>query len=159
MEIDLTWTITAIIAVSSFASSVAVALINNKQQQKMHQMDLDYDKSVAELRVKQEIFHLQSDKNYVDKKAAYMCFIEKAGHFTCAPFDLQNYADLLSASSNVILFCTDETQHLLSEFIAYAEELTTCCELSKDELKIYHHNLSELSLAFRKELENLRFPD
>lgn len=52
MEIDLTWTITAIIAVSSFASSVAVALINNKQQQKMHQMDLDYDKSVAELRVK-----------------------------------------------------------------------------------------------------------
>lgn len=62
MGIKLTWTISTIIAVSSFISSVVVALINNKQQQKIHEMDLDYDKSVAELRVKQEIFHSQTEK-------------------------------------------------------------------------------------------------
>lgn len=68
MGIKLTWTISTIIAVSSFISSVVVALINNKQQQKIHEMDLDYDKSVAELRVKQEIFHSQTEKTTLIRK-------------------------------------------------------------------------------------------
>ena len=94
MGIKLTWTISTIIAVSSFISSVVVALINNKQQQKIHEMDLDYDKSVAELRVKQEIFHSQTEKNYTDKKNAYIRFIEAAGNFIYDPSHSQSYDEL-----------------------------------------------------------------
>ena len=159
MGIKLTWTISTIIAVSSFVSSVVVALINNKQQQKIHEMDLDDDKSVAELRVKQEIFHSQTEKNYTDKKNAYIRFIEAAGNFVYDPSDSQSYVDLLTASSNVILFCTDKTHKLLSDFITYTENFTECRILPDDELKNYHQNLSKLSLAFREELENLRFSD
>lgn len=86
-------------------------------------------------------------------------FIEAAGNFVYDPSDSQSYVDLLTASSNVILFCTDKTHKLLSDFITYTENFTECRILPDDELKNYHQNLSKLSLAFREELENLRFSD
>ena len=43
MEINITWTITAIIAVSSFLSPIAVAIINNRHHAQIRKMELKHD--------------------------------------------------------------------------------------------------------------------
>lgn len=48
LKFDITWTITAIIAVSSFLSPIAVAVINNLHHAKMRRMELDYDRHIKE---------------------------------------------------------------------------------------------------------------
>ncbi len=43
MNVNITWTITAIIAVSSFLSPIAVAIINNLHHAKMRKLELEHD--------------------------------------------------------------------------------------------------------------------
>lgn len=43
MNFDITWTITAVIAVSSFLSPVVVSWMNNKHHYKMRKLELQSD--------------------------------------------------------------------------------------------------------------------
>ena len=43
MTFNITWTITAIIAVSSFLSPIAVAIINNHHHVRIRKMELEHD--------------------------------------------------------------------------------------------------------------------
>ena len=49
MTIEITWTITAIIAVSSFLSPIFVARINNKHQEKLRKLELEHDEYMRQL--------------------------------------------------------------------------------------------------------------
>ena len=62
MKVDLTWTITAIIAVASFMSPVIVTLLNNRHDYKLRKLEVDS-------KIKQEVlskFALTVTKNFKD---------------------------------------------------------------------------------------------
>ena len=77
MAIEITWTITAIIAVSSFISPIFVAIINNKHQIKMRRLELEHDEYMRQLDLQQQTMVRQFDIYYADKKSCFSQF------FTC----------------------------------------------------------------------------
>lgn len=54
MNFDITWTITAIIAVSSFLSPIVVAIINNFHQARIRQIELEHDRHIRLLDIQHQ---------------------------------------------------------------------------------------------------------
>ena len=71
MTFDVTWTITAIIAVSSFLSPIAVAIINNMHNTKMRKIELEHDEYIRWLNFQQSTIINQFNVYYSDKKNAF----------------------------------------------------------------------------------------
>ena len=71
MNFDITWTITAVIAVSSFLSPVVVSWMNNKHHYKMRKLELQSD-----------LINNQISTLYNDKLTSYKKFIEVAGQYS-----------------------------------------------------------------------------
>lgn len=74
MTFDVTWTITAIIAVSSFLSPIAVAIINNMHNTKMRKIELEHDEYIRWLNFQQSTIINQFNVYYSDKKNAFADF-------------------------------------------------------------------------------------
>lgn len=71
MEINITWTITAIIAVSSFLSPIVVAIINNRHHARLRKMELEHDEYIRWLDLQQTTTVKQFDIYYADKKKIF----------------------------------------------------------------------------------------
>ena len=117
LKIDVTWTITAIIAVSSFLSPIAVAIINNLHQAKMRKIELDHDRQIKELNLKQQAIIRQADIYYADKKSAYSEVLRCAGTFASNKKSAEKYRALHSAIDTAFLFCSYGTRSYLDYFL------------------------------------------
>lgn len=69
MSLDITWTITAIIAVSSFLSPIVVAIINNRHQARLRKYELEHDRQIKQIDLNQQALIRQADVYYADKKS------------------------------------------------------------------------------------------
>ncbi len=140
MDIKITWTITAIIAVSSFLSPIFVAIINNFHQRKLRKLELEYDMSLKKLTV-----------FYENKKNAFSNFLCEAGK-ACTDMGLPpTELDFYAHAQTAILFASKENQLLISSFIqTAAEELDgTASDFACHKLQ---SQLSSIAIALNKEL-------
>ena len=156
LEFDITWTITAIIAVSSFFSSIAVAVINNHHHAKMRKMELDYDQRIKELDLKQQVIIRQADIYYADKKRAYSEVLKCAGNFSFQKQNTESYGILHSAIDNAILFCSSNTRNSLDSFLSKVNAKFLGGNLSEPELLEYSNEVSLLAVALSHDLESTK---
>ena len=73
MKLDITWTITAIIAVASFLSPVIVTLFNNHHDYKVRKLEIDS-------KIKQEI--LSNFAKYIEQLYGYEFICEETYQYT-----------------------------------------------------------------------------
>lgn len=105
MKFDITWTITSIIAVSSFLSPVLVAIINNRHQRKMRKMELEHDIAVKKLTI-----------HYEDKKKAFSDFLFNAGIMCSNNVAYEIKQNFFACVQTASLFASAENQNLISKF-------------------------------------------
>ena len=153
MNFDITWTITAIIAVISFLSPIFVALINNHHHAKMRKMELEHDEFLRKLDLQQQISIRQADIYYADKKKAFSEFLYHAGQYAFSKHHEQIYENLLSASQQALLFCNAANQELLQKFIEETDRLLGT-GYSFDKRNEYSKFVSKVALALSRELES-----
>ena len=156
MTIEITWTITAIIAVSSFFSPIAVAIINNRHHAKMRKMELEHDRTMYQLKLQEESILRQSQIYYSDKKTAFSEFTGKAGLFSMGKQSRNDYENLLSSINNALLFCSHENQMLLCEFQNYVDTKCFGYGYSAPERSEYAKKLNNIALSLNKELESTK---
>ena len=110
MELNLTITISVIIALIALISPIAVAIINNRYHMKLRKMELQY-----------EISTKQMDVYYSDKKQAYDNFLQIAGAYRLCPNPM-NLGKLQSAAYSAVLFCNQENKANIQSFVKIANE-------------------------------------
>lgn len=156
MKIDVTWTITAIIAVSSFLSPIAVAIINNLHQAKMRKMELDHDRQIKELNLKQQAIIRQTDICYADKKNACSEVLRCAGTFASNKKSTEKYKNLHSAIDTAFLFCSYGTRRYLDYFLEQIDQTFFGDGLSESERISYSNEVSALANALSNDLESTK---
>ena len=107
MELNLTVTISVIIALVALVSPIAVAIINNRYQTKLRKMELQHDLEVK-----------QMDVYYSEKKQAFDLFLKNAGSYRFIPTPIK-LDELQSAAYSAILFCNDEHKQEISNFLSF----------------------------------------
>ena len=151
MKFNLTWTITAILAVSSFLSPIFVAIINNRHQEKIRKMDLQHDEKMRQMDLKQQATIRQSDIYYSNKKDAFSNFVEIAGGYLSHTQNPTQYGLIVSSLKRVLIFCNPENQDKLCRFREYIDNDIFGSNYSQREK--YNQLLNDLSLSLNKELE------
>ncbi len=156
MTIEITWTITAIIAVSSFLSPIFVARINNKHQEKLRKLELEHDEYMRQLDLQQQMMIKQFDIYYSDKKAAFSNFLHAAGMYSMRKGYSSDYETLQSSLQTALLFCNEKSKLLLSDFLEYANKIFGD-NYSLHEREEYNKTLTAVTNALNDEL-NLTKP-
>lgn len=154
MKFDITWTITAIIAISSFLSPIAVAIINNIHQVKIRKIELEHDECLRQMDLYQQLSVRQSDIYYADKKSAFLEFMACAGAYPSDKQSLENYASLHSSIDKALLFCHPTNQALLQNFLQYVDQFVFCRGYTLEERKQYSSLLNEVAISLNKELNS-----
>ncbi|MDO4175545.1 MAG: hypothetical protein Q4D42_12355 [Eubacteriales bacterium] len=139
-EIDLTWTITAIIAACALISPVLTAIINNWHHMRVRKFELKHDATVK-----------QFDIYYADKQKAFDDFAKAAGMYAMDHFDEQSYGKLHSAISASMLVCSPQNKEMLCEFGHYANHFFNN-SLAVEERKEYLEKLFSVCDALNKDL-------
>lgn len=156
MKLDITWTITAVIAVSAFLSPIFVAIINNRHQAKLRKMELEHDAYIKQLDLQHQATIRQSDIYYSDKKSAFSEFVQYAGAFSIGRNDSNLYQKLRSSIDGALLFCNEFNQILLIDFQKYIDSEVYCSSYGSSERLEYSKLLSEISLSLNRELEDTK---
>lgn len=155
MKFDVTWTITAIIAVSSFLSPIFVAIINNRHHAKIRKMELEHDECVRWLDLQQSTIIKQFDIYYEDKKKAFSHFAHDAGLFSFAKQNHHEYQALQASAHTAMLFCNESNCHLLSDFLEYADNIFGD-GYSKNERDEYTKTFTSVITSLNKELASTK---
>lgn len=137
-KIDPTITISIILAICALFAPSITALINNRHQYKMKQLELQYD-----------IKKHHSDITYKNKYDTYKVFLDSAGDYSLNHKYAGNYTKTLSCAQNALLLCDSKTKPLLSKFIK---------ELNEDLVSNRHEYvilLSGIADSFNRELSSL----
>lgn len=156
MNIDITWTITAVIAVSSFLSPIAVSIINNKHQAKIRKLELEHDTHARQLELYNQAIAKQFDVYYADKREAFSEFVKNAGVYSMGKQSTRDYECLHSALEKALLFCNVENQTLMINFLNYVDTDAFGGGFSQGERTTYSKYLTEISLSLNKELESTK---
>ena len=156
MNVNITWTITAIIAVSSFLSPIAVAIINNLHHAKMRKLELEHDEYLRRLNLQQQFVTRQFDIYYLDKKNAFSDFMKQAGIFSMGKPSNISYESLHSSIDVCLLFCNKQNKQLLCDFQKYIDNIAFGGGYSSGELSSYSQKLNEISFSLNKELESTK---
>ena len=155
MEINITWTITAIIAVSSFLSPIAVAIINNHHHARIRKMELDHDKYMRWLDLQQSTTIKQFDIYYEDKKKAFSDFTHAAGIYSHGKKNAPDYQSLQSATHTAMLFCSTLNYDLLSDFLEYADKISGS-GYTQPERDEYTKTLTTITTSLNEELASTK---
>lgn len=156
LTFDITWTITAIIAVSSFLSPIFVARINNRHSAKMRELDLAHDETMRKLDLQHQATIKQFDIYYADKKAAFSEFMRAAGHYSMGKQSASSYESMHAAVDNALLFCNSENQALLCDFLRYIDTSAFGGGCSPKERTTYSERLNAVAISLNKELESTK---
>ena len=132
------------VALAAIISPILVALITNRQNRKIRQLELQHDMSMKKLSV-----------FYENKKTAFSNFLLDAGR-ACTDMGLPpTELDFYAHAQTAILFASEENQQLISSFIQTAAEKldgaasdTTCHDLQLQ--------LSKIAIALNTELSSLQ---
>ena len=151
MTIEITWTITAVIAVSSFLSPIFVALINNRHQVKMRRMELEHIEYIRQLDFRQQSMLKQFDVYYADKKAAFSDFLRAAGAYSRGKRSRCDYESLQSSLQTSLLFCNAKSKASLLAFLEYADKIMGS-SYTQHERNEYSKALSSVTNALGEEL-------
>ena len=155
MKINITWTITAIIAVSSFLSPIAVAIINNRHHARIRKMELEHDEYMRWLDLQQATVIKQFDIYYADKKKAFADFANAAGQFSHSKQSINVYQSLQSTTHIAMLYCNKSNYDLLSDFLAYADSIWGN-GYTKNERGEYTKTFTSIATALNKELASTK---
>lgn len=156
MKFDITWTITAVIAVSSFLSPIFVAIINNRHHAKIRKMELEHDEYMHQLNLNQQSIVKQFDVYYADKKEAFSEFANTAGIFSMGKGSQRDYENLHSAIDKCMIFCNSENNQLLCDFQNYIDIQVFGGGYSPSERSEYSKRLNSVVLSLNKELQSTK---
>ncbi len=156
MNLDITWTITAIIAVCSLISPIAVAIINNSHNARIKKIELEHDKQLRHIDLQQQALMRQTDIYYADKKEAFSEFAKCAGLFSMRRQNSNDYESLHSSIDKALLFCNADNQANLCRFQKYIDAQVFGTGYSPSERTEYSERLNELSLSLNRELESTK---
>ena len=143
MEINITWTITAIIAVSSFLSPIVVAIINNRHHARLRKMELEHDEYMRWLDLQQTTTVKQFDIYYADKKKSFADFANAAGQFSFSKQTAQAYQELQS------------NYDLLSGFLEYVDSIFGN-GYTRNERDEYTKTLTSITTSLNEELASTK---
>lgn len=155
MEINITWTITAIIAVSSFLSPIAVAIINNRHHARIRKMELEHDEYMRWLDLQQTTTVKQFDIYYADKKKSFADFANAAGQFSFAKEEEREYKMLQSSAHTAMLYCNKSNYDLLSDFLEYIDNIFGS-GYTKAERDDYTKTLTSVITSLNEELASTK---
>lgn len=155
MTFDVTWTITAIIAVSSFLSPIAVAIINNRHNTKMRKIELEHDEYIRWLNFQQSTIINQFNVYYSDKKNAFADFSNAAGQFSFAKEEEREYKMLQSSAHTAMLYCNKSNYDLLSDFLEYIDNIFGS-GYTKAERDDYTKTLTSVITSLNEELASTK---
>lgn len=153
MKFDITWTITSIIAVSSFLSPIFVACVNNWHHSKIRQLELEHDRALKRIDLQLQASIRQLDVYYNDKKSAFSDFARCASILSLSRNVAGDYQAFLSSIDKALLFCESSTQELLVDFSHYVDTQVYGKSFTSDERQLYSAKLCELCRALNAELE------
>lgn len=156
MNFDITWTITAIIAVSSFLSPIVVAIINNFHQARIRQIELEHDRHIRLLDIQHQASIRQLDIYYADKKNAFQDFAKCAGALSFSSNLPSHYTALHSSIDIALLFCCPENQEKLRDFMNFVETESFGNKSTQKDRIIYSQHLNDVLLALNRELESAK---
>lgn len=155
MKFNVTWTITAIIAVSSFLSPIFVAIINNRHQAKMRKMELEHAEHIRWLDFQQSTVIKQFDVYYEDKKKAFSDFAHAAGLFSFAKEEENEYQLLQASAHKAMLFCNQSNYDFLSDFLEYVDDIFGS-GYTKTERDEYTKTLTSIITSLNEELASTK---
>ena len=155
MEINITWTITAIIAVSSFLSPIVVAMINNRHHARLRKMELEHDEYIRWLDLQQTTAVKQFDIYYADKKKSFADFANAAGQFSFSKQTAQAYQELQSTTHIAMLYCNKSNYDLLSGFLEYADSIFGN-GYTRNERDEYTKTLTSITTSLNEELASTK---
>ena len=155
MEINITWTITAIIAVSSFLSPIAVVIINNRHHARIRKMELEHDEYMRWLDLQQTTTVKQFDIYYADKKKSFADFANAAGQFSFAKEEEREYKMLQSSAHTAMLYCNKSNYDLLSDFLEYIDNIFGS-GYTKAERDDYTKTLTSVITSLNEELASTK---
>lgn len=146
-NINISFTITAIIAIVALFSPIFVAVINNKHQIKIRQIELNNN-------IQQKKF----ETYYMDKSNAFRSFLINAGQYCSNYWKPEFHALMLSSLENALLFCENKisTDALIAFSLYINSKFSTLKNDNKsiDDILELSNKISELSIILNKELLN-----
>ncbi len=141
MTIEITFTITAIIALCSLISPIIVAKLNNSHQEKMRKLELDHDLLIQNVNTK-----------YVNKHRAYSEFMIAASEYINHSEITSYESKLLSSLHSALLLCEPSTE----EHLLMLKQIVD--EGYYQEEQSYKLLLSTIAASFNHELSTLSQP-
>lgn len=153
---DLSWTITAVIAIAAFLSPIFVAIINNHHSRLMRKMDIKHEEKLKDIDAHLELSKKQFDVYYADKKNAFSNFLLNAGKFSASKQNPISYSEVHSSLHCALLFCNAETQILLTEFLKYVDSTAYGTPSSPSIREEYSSYLNGIALQLSKDLASTK---
>ena len=153
---DLSWTITAVIAIAAFLSPIFVAIINNYHSRLMRKMDIVHEEKLKDIDAYLELAKKQFDTYYYDKKTAFSDFLSAAGKFSTNKQYSSSYAEVHSSLQCALVFCNHETQTLLIKFLEYIDTTAFGQSYVSSEREKYSAHLQEIALQLSKDLASTK---
>lgn len=154
--LDLSWTITAVIAVAAFLSPIIVAFMNNRHAHIIRQLDIAHAETLKKMELESAFIEKQFTIYYSDKKMVFSNFLQAAGNFSMYKQSSSSYAELQSSLSQAMLFCTTETQHFLLSFQKYVDENVYGNNYTISDRLKYSQQLMEISQILNSELTSTK---
>lgn len=151
MQFEITWTITAIIAVSSFLSPILVAIINNRHHTRIRKLELEYDKNMKQLDLNNQATIRQADIYYADKKQVFTEFINASCNLYIHSNGRESYDHFIASLNRAILFCNSQNQEKLKNFLSFINNEIYCKDIFNNPTCV--ERLFDLSLSLNHELE------
>ena len=142
MKLDATITISIILAICALFAPSITAIINNRHQYKIRNLELKYD-----------FMSHQSDVIYKNKYTAYKAFLEEASKYSMFNEYARDFTAVLASVQDALLLCDDKTKPFLLQFIKGMEDHSSS---NRHEYVALLNNISD---SFNRELASLSIED
>ena len=156
--LDLSWAITATIAVVAFLSPIVVAIINNHHSRIMRQMDIAHQETIKKMESDTALIEKQFSIYYADKKAAFSDFLQASGQFSLTMQSTTAYEALHSSADKALLFCNGYNQELIIRFLERVDEEFFGKQTSREQRKAYTFCITYIASSLNTELLNTKPP-
>lgn len=155
-KLDLSWIITTVIAIAALVSPIFVALINNRYNVRLKNLEFTHVETLKQMELSEKLSEKQFEIYYSDKKTAFSEFLLAAGSYTIDESNLQCYAKLQSTAKVALLFCSPHAQSILSDFLFSVDAITEGSFVGQPSQEFYNKLLAQLATDLSKELESTK---
>ena len=104
MDTQIPWIISIALATLSSFLSFLTAYLSNRHQLFLKKAELNHDKDMHEMDLKQQSFNKQLDVFYSEKKMVFSALMDKASSIICNLDCLDDYVALQTAAHQAILY-------------------------------------------------------